>query len=168
MGVRAVCVEPHPALRSHARPVEAFTDGLQRLARDLIETMYAYDGIGIAAPQVGADAQVVVANPSQQRGRELIMVNPSLDASSGRAAVVEGCLSVPKIWERVTRAARVCLRGQDLTGAPLVVEAEGLLAIVLQHELDHLDGRLFIDRLSWLRRRRLRARQRAPGTSRGA
>jgi len=132
--------------------VDAFDGEVQRLSRDLIETMYAHDGIGLAAPQIGCDLAVFVANPSQERGREVVVVNPVLESAEGRSAVVEGCLSLPNVWERVRRAARVRLRGQDAAGRPLAIEAEGLMAIVLQHEFDHLQGRLFIDRLPWFRR----------------
>ena len=154
MAVRPLCVEPHPGLRALARPVEVFARDLQRLVRDLIETMYAHDGIGLAAPQIGSDLQVFVANPSQERGKELVVVNPSMDSAGGRVGVVEGCLSLPEVWDRVRRSARVRLRGFDAAGRQLALEAQGLLAIVLQHEFDHLQGRLFIDRLSWLRKQR--------------
>ena len=127
------------------------------MARDMIETMYANDGIGLAAPQIGQDLQVFIANPSQERGREVVVVNPVLESAEGRATIIEGCLSVPNVWERVRRAARVTLRGQDAQGEALSIEAHGLLAIVLQHEFDHLQGRLFIDRISWWRRARLYA-----------
>ena len=156
-----MCLAPHPMLRTKARPVQAFTNELRRLAQDLVETMYAHEGIGLAAPQIGQGVQVFVANPSQQRGREVVVVNPVLEAMEGRVSLVEGCLSLPDIWERVKRAARVRLRGQDAFGKPLVVDAGGLLAIALQHEFDHLQGRLFIDRLSWFRRRRLGKRVQA-------
>ena len=155
-----MCLAPHPMLRAKARPIETFSEDLRQLARQLIETMYAYEGIGLAAPQVGQDVQAFVANPSQQRGRELVLVNPVLDLATGRTGVVEGCLSLPNVWERVRRAARVRMKGQDPFGKPLVVEAEGLLAVVLQHEFDHLQGRLLIDRLSWFRRCRVAARLR--------
>ena len=161
MSVQSLCVEPHPVLRAKARPVAAFTDEIQRLARDLIETMYANDGIGLAAPQIGHDIQIFVANPSQDRGQELVVVNPILDTLRGRTAIVEGCLSLPNVWERVRRASHVRLSGRDASGRPLDIEAEGLLAVVLQHECDHLQGRLFIDRLSWFRRRRAEARMRS-------
>ena len=160
MGIRAVCREPHPVLHASTRSVEQFSDELQRLARDLIETMYANDGIGIAAPQIGSGLQLFVANPTQERGRELVIINPVLVTASGRASVVEGCLSVPNTWDRVKRAATIRMRGQDLSGKPLEIETGGLLAIVLQHEFDHLQGRLFIDRLSWFRRQRIKARLR--------
>ena len=159
--VLPLCVEPHPVLRSQARRVESFTSEIRRLARDLTDTMYAHDGIGLAAPQVGRDLQVFVANPSQRRGREVVVVNPVFGARRGRTAITEGCLSLPDVWERVRRASDVRLSGQDLFGRPLVLDADGLLAIVLQHELDHLQGQLFIDRLSWFHRQRVMRRVRA-------
>ncbi len=161
MPILPLCVAPHRALREQAKTVERVTGEIRRLARDLIDTMYANEGIGLAAPQVGRSLQLFVANPSQQRGRELVVLNPRMDALRGRASMIEGCLSVPNIWERVKRAARVTLRGLDLFGKPIAIEADGLLAIILQHEVDHLQGRLFIDRLAWLRRRRVEARLRA-------
>ena len=161
MTVHSLCIEPHPVLRANARPVAAFTDEVRRLARDLIETMYANDGIGLTAPQIGRDLQMFVANPSQDRGREFVVVNPVLETVRGRASIVEGCLSLPNIWERVRRSSQVRVSGQDVSGKPLDIEADGLLAIVLQHEFDHLHGRLFIDRLSWFRRRRAERRIRA-------
>ena len=160
MDIPSLCMAPHPALRVVARPVDAFADEVRRLARDLIETMHAHEGIGLAAPQIGRDTQVFVANPSQRRGGELVVVNPVLRGARGRASVVEGCLSVPNVWGRVRRAAAVRLEGRDLAGKPLVIEAEGLLAVVLQHEFDHLQGRLFIDRLPWFQRWRAEARLR--------
>lgn len=150
-------MEPHPVLRRAARRVDVFNEEIRRMARDMIETMYANDGIGLAAPQIGQDLQLFIANPSQERGREVVVVNPVLESSEGRAAVVEGCLSVPNVWERVRRASVVRLRGQNAAGTPLSLEADGLLAIVVQHEFDHLQGRLFIDRISWWRRARLYA-----------
>ena len=152
MSVRPLCMEPHPVLRQSARPVEAFSEETRQMARDMIETMYANNGIGLAAPQIGQDLQLFIANPSQERGREVVVVNPVLESAEGRATIIEGCLSLPNVWERVRRAARVRLTGQDLGGQPMAIEADGLLAIVLQHEVDHLQGRLFIDRLSWWRR----------------
>ena len=157
MSVRPLCVEPHPVLRRSARPVEAFSEETRQMARDMIETMYANDGIGLAAPQIGQNLQLFIANPSQERGKEVVVVNPVLESAEGRAVIIEGCLSLPNVWERVRRAARVRLRGQDLGGRPVAIEADGLLAIVLQHEVDHLQGRLFIDRLSWWRRCRIHA-----------
>ena len=160
MAVQPLCVLPDAVLRQRARPVEWFTSELRALARDLIDTMHANDGIGLAAPQIGQDRQVFVANPTQTRGRELVIVNPVLELAGGRIGILEGCLSLPDVWHKVRRAARVRLRGQDVAGAAVALDAEGVLAIVLQHEWDHLQGRLFIDRLTWFQRRRLRGRLR--------
>ena len=156
--VHPLCFDPHPVLRMKAQPIAAFTNELRRFLSDLIETMYANDGVGLAAPQVGRDIQAFVANPSQERGQELVIVNPTLERADGRASILEGCLSLPDRWARVRRANRVRLCGQDAAGRPVVIDAEGLLAIVLQHEFDHLQGRLFIDRVSWIRRMLLQAR----------
>lgn len=161
MSVQALCHEPHPVLRIESRPVRAFTEEIRRLCQDLIDTMYAHDGIGLAAPQIGQAVQAIVVNPSQICDREVVLLNPVLEAAEGRAGIVEGCLSLPRIWHRVSRAARVRVRGRDAAGRALTLEAEGLLAIVLQHEVDHLQGRLFIDRLPWFRRRLAHARLRA-------
>jgi peptide deformylase len=152
MAVLSLCFAPHALLRAVAQPVEDFNRELQRFAQDLIDTMHANQGVGLAAPQVGRSMQMFVASPSKDKGRELVVVNPVVAFAGGRAVLVEGCLSLPNQWERVKRAARVRLTGQDMYGKPLALEAEGLLAIILQHEVDHLQGRLFIDRLSWFRR----------------
>ncbi len=158
MSIRTLCTAPHQMLRSPAKAVERFTDELQTLADDLIETMYANAGIGLAAPQIGRLIQVFVANPSRQPGRELVIVNPTVRVLNGQTVVTEGCLSVPNVWGRVKRAACVHVQGQDPRGTPIDLEAGGLLAVVLQHEFDHLHGKLFIDRLSWPQRLRVHAR----------
>jgi len=159
MSVQPLCCDPHPTLRTKAHPVETFAASLSVLASDLIDTMYANDGIGLAATQIGQASAVFVANPTRERGRELVVVNPSMETVGGRAAVVEGCLSVPNVWGRVRRAAHVRMRGYDPSGRPVELDADGLLAIVLQHEFDHLQGRLFIDRLPWVRRLQLKFRR---------
>ncbi len=163
MSVHPLCLAPHPTLRQPAQPIDEFTKQLRRLAADMIDTMHPHDGCGLAATQIGLNIQLFVANASRHRGKELIVTNPVIATAQGRAAVIEGCLSVPNLWERVTRAARVRITGQDLWGKPMSCDAEGLLAIILQHEIDHLQGRLFLDRLSWQQRcfltlRRLAAR----------
>lgn len=158
MSIRCLCMAPDRTLRTPARAVEAFTESFQILVRDLIETMYANDGIGLAAPQIGQAIQVFVANPSRQRGREVVVANPILEGRDGTVWVREGCLSLPRVWAKVRRAARIRLRGQDLSGEPLQIEADGFAAVVFQHEYDHLHGTLLIDRLPWYHPRRLRAR----------
>ena len=155
-----LCFEPDPILRAVAKPIDRVTPAMRRLAEDMIQTMYDRDGIGLAAPQIGKDLQLFIANPTQEPGKELVVINPVLKPVGGQASIVEGCLSLPDIWERVRRAQRVRLQGQDLSGQPIEFEADGLLAIVLQHEVDHLRGQLFIDRLSWLKRRWALARWR--------
>ncbi|MBI3312462.1 MAG: peptide deformylase [Candidatus Omnitrophica bacterium] len=136
---------PHETLRTVAEPIRRLTDDVHRLVDDLIETMHAHDGVGLAASQVGCSVQAFVANPTRQRGDELVVLNPVLESQSGHAVMVEGCLSLPEVWEEVPRWASVRLRGLDASGRPLDVKATGLLAIVIQHELDHLKGRLLID-----------------------
>ncbi len=159
MSVRPLCAASNRVLRQPAQPVELFGDEIRTLVEDLIDTMYAYEGVGLAAPQVGVARQVFVANPSQRRGQEWVIINPVLQESVGRTSTVEGCLSLPQMWGRVRRAARVRVSGYDQTGRPIEVAADGLLAIVLQHELDHLEGHLFIDRLPWWHRHRLFGRR---------
>lgn len=145
MAIRPLCRIPHEGLRRPADPVTRFAKELRTLVQDLLETMHAHEAVGLAAPQIGQGVRVFVANPSGLVGRAMAVVNPILEAESGEAGIVEGCLSVPDAWERVPRRARVRLRGQDPFGRPLRLRAEGLLAIVIQHELDHLEGRLIID-----------------------
>ena len=128
---------------------------IHSVAKDMLETMYAHDGIGIAAPQVGKNIQLCIANPTQTRGKELVLLNPTLVNGQGSVSFVEGCLSVPHVWGKIKRWAKVRLKAQDLRGQSVEIDAEGLLAVVLQHECEHLQGKLFIDRLSWLERRRL-------------
>ena len=161
MSIRKLAVEPHPVLRAKAKPIRRFTADLKRLARDLIDTMYANDGIGIAAPQVGVNARLFIANPSQKRGSEIAVVNPEIEEAEGSIVFTEGCLSVPNIWGKVERPSQVVVRAYDLFGKPMTIEASGLLAVVLQHEIDHLDGKLFIDRLP-SRRKSNAARARIP------
>ena len=158
MSVQPLCLAPDGVLRTLAHPVEEFTEALQALVRDLIDTMYANGGVGLAAPQIGQAMQGFVTNPSRERGRELVVVNPTLEAMDGRVVVTEGCLSVPNFWRKVRRSKRIRVRGQDPFGKPLDIEANGLLAITVQHEWDHLHGTLFIDRLPWFERLRLRGR----------
>lgn len=145
-----------PILRQPARAVREFSEALRRLAQDLIDTMYAHEGIGLAAPQIGESLAVFVVNPSRTRGQEIVIVNPVVSAPRGRRVVTEGCLSIPHLWAQVRRASQLHLRGQNLAGEPIERNLEGLLAVACQHEVDHLHGTLFIDRLSWRERRRLR------------
>ena len=145
---------PDPILRKQAIKIGKILPALKRLTSDMIETMHSLNGVGLAANQVGSLQKVaVIQTPDMEE--PLVLVNPEITRREGEREVVEGCLSLPNVWERITRAAYIHMRGHDVSGNPLDVHADGLLAIVLQHAFDHLQGRLFIDRLSWLRRRRV-------------
>jgi len=140
----------HPILRQAARAVGDITGELQRLIDDMVETMYAAPGVGLAANQVGSPHRVFVANPSEDRdpAQLLVLINPELVESDGEIVAEEGCLSIPDFREEVRRARRVLVRGLDRNEHPIEVEGEDLLARIVQHELDHLNGVLFVDRLS--------------------
>jgi peptide deformylase len=147
-----------PVLRQKARPVTTFDDALRALIADLRDTMTAYEGVGLAANQVGVTSRVLVVDvPIDDGGRaQYAIANPVITQRSGSETGEEGCLSIPSIYEDVSRSARVTVRGQDGYGQPLELEATGYLARALQHEVDHLDGVLFIDRLSPLKRQFLK------------
>ncbi len=147
---------PDPRLRSRAEPVTSFDSGLQQLIDDMFQTMYEAPGIGLAAPQVDARLRLLVADVSEQRDQPLVLINPELISSSGQELSDEGCLSVPGIYEPVQRAAQIRFRALDRNGEPFEQEAEGLLAVCIQHEMDHLEGRLFVDYLSEMKRQRIR------------
>lgn len=144
-----------PILRRRTRPVESFDGALARFVADLMETMYAADGVGLAAPQVGDERRVTVIDVSERRdGTEaMALVNPMIVEESGTVESEEGCLSIPGVVETIERAAEVVVEYRDPTGEPRRIEGSALLARALQHEIDHLDGLLFIDRLGALRRR---------------
>jgi peptide deformylase len=169
MPLREVLQFPDPRLKKKSVPVAAITDEIRALARDMIEVMYDEPGIGLAAPQVGEAIRLVVMDTGwNEEGGEKnprVMVNPEIVLREGTLTWTEGCLSVPDFQAEVERAARVVLAARDLDGQPLRLEAEGLRAVCFQHEIDHLDGVLFIDRISrlkremYVRRRRKQLRQ---------
>lgn len=146
---------PDPRLREVAAPVGTVDEDVRSLADDMLETMYAAPGIGLAATQVGVDRRVCVIDISDYKNEPRVFINPVIDWREGEQESEEGCLSIPGVYERVRRAERVGVRALDRHGAPFELEAEGLLAVCIQHEVDHLDGRLFIDHLSALKRRRI-------------
>jgi peptide deformylase len=133
-----------------ARPVQSLNGDLHQLIQDMVETMYAAPGVGLAANQVGSLHRIFVANPSQDHdpAKLLVLINPELVEGQGELVSEEGCLSIPKFRDEVRRARRVLVRGLDRDGRPIQVEGEDLLARILQHEIDHLNGVLFVDRLS--------------------
>jgi peptide deformylase len=149
-----------PFLRRATTPIRDFNGSLQALIDDMVETMYAAPGVGLAANQVGSLERVFVANPSDDRdpSQLLVVVNPDLLETEGEIVSEEGCLSVPEFRDDVRRARRVLLRGIDRHGKPLQIEAEDLLARIFQHEVDHLNGVLFVDRLSPAKRLLLKPR----------
>ncbi|MBI3344049.1 MAG: peptide deformylase [Gammaproteobacteria bacterium] len=149
---------PDPRLRIKAAPVAAVDDALRKLVDDMFETMYAAPGIGLAAPQINVSKRVVVIDISLERNQPLCLINPEILARAGEISSEEGCLSVPDEFEVVERASKVEVRTLGRDGRPFEMEAEGLLAACIQHELDHLDGKLFVDYLSALKKQRLRKR----------
>ncbi|MFQ5736370.1 MAG: peptide deformylase [Thermodesulfobacteriota bacterium] len=159
MPFKTVLKYPDPFLKTKAEPVEEFDAGTEQLITDMIDTMYAAKGIGLAAVQIGVARRVIVLDvpgddeEKRERGDNLMaLVNPEIVSSDGTMVYEEGCLSVPGFTADVTRAARVVVRALDRNGRPVEIRAEGLHAVALQHEIDHLDGILFIDRLSRLKR----------------
>jgi peptide deformylase len=151
-----------PVLRRRAREVDAVTADVRRLVEDMTETMYDEVGIGLAAPQVGVSLRLMVVGDEEGRGVQAL-VNPTISAQGGTVTAEEGCLSLPGIFAPVTRAAWVTLQAQDLEGRPVSMTARGLRARVFQHEIDHLDGVLFIDRLEPMVRDRIKRRIKKEG-----
>ncbi|HEY9198671.1 MAG TPA: peptide deformylase [Gammaproteobacteria bacterium] len=147
---------PDPRLRTVARPVAAVDAGLRRLIDDMFETMYAAPGIGLAATQVNVHQRLLVVDVSEEKNQPLVFINPELLDRQGVEEMDEGCLSVPGIYDKVQRAERIKVRALDRDGKTFELEADGLLAVCIQHEIDHLDGKLFVDYLSSLKRQRIR------------
>ena len=157
MAIREICTYPDPVLRNKTSRVERIDNALDRLIEDMVETMHAAPGVGLAANQVGVPLQLAVIDLSSRENEEqrhplLVIINPELLVMEGSVLEEEGCLSIPDYAEKVRRAARVKVRAQDRTGKLFELEAEGLMAKALQHEIDHLNGLLFVDRLSSLKK----------------
>lgn len=147
---------PNPRLRTVAKPVTQVDDQIRRHIDDMLETMYAAPGIGLAAIQVGIPLRLVVIDVSEGHDQPLCLINPEILGKEGEEEMDEGCLSVPGFYETVRRAERVRVRALDRDGKPFELAADGLLAVCIQHEIDHLDGKLFVDYLSSLKRQRIR------------
>jgi peptide deformylase len=157
MAKLAILEYPDPRLRTRAVPVNAVDDTVRRLVEEMFETMYEAKGIGLAATQVDVHRRVLVTDLSQDRTQPLAFINPQIIERDGSIEAEEGCLSVPGIFDTLrTRSERVRVRALDRDGKPFELEAEGLLAVCIQHEIDHLDGKLFVDYLSELKRNRIR------------
>jgi peptide deformylase len=149
---------PDARLHKVAAPVTVFDDSLKKLVANMAETMYAAPGIGLAAIQVDVPKQILVVDVSERRDSLVVLVNPEIVEATGVSDIEEGCLSVPGIYELVERAERVKVRAHDQNGNPFTLEAQGLLSVCIQHEMDHLQGKVFVEYLSPLKQQRIRAK----------
>ena len=152
MSVLSILEFPDPRLRLRAEPVCVFDAKLSQFVADMFETMYVANGVGLAATQVDVHQRVLVADMSDDRNQPLALINPQILEKSGSQVYQEGCLSFPGLYADVTRALKVKVKAQDVDGHELIVEAEGPLAVCIQHEMDHLEGKVFVDYLSALKR----------------
>ena len=160
MALLPILEYPDPRLKKVAARVSAVTPEIRRLIRDMAETMYAAPGVGLAATQVNVHKRVIVIDISEHKDHLRVFINPDILSAEGDAECEEGCLSVPGYYDKVTRAARICVRAQDENGETFELDADGLLAVCIQHEMDHLVGKVFVEYLSPLKRARLAAKLR--------
>ena len=158
MALLNILLYPDARLHKVAAPVTVFDQSLRRLVADMGETMYAAPGIGLAATQVDVHKQVIVIDVSERRDSLVVLINPEILDASGVSDIEEGCLSVPAIYDTLERAERVKARAYDQNGNAFTLEAQGLLAVCIQHEMDHLVGKVFVESLSQLKQQRIRAR----------
>jgi peptide deformylase len=156
MALLTILEFPDPRLRTRAQPVDQVDAALRKLVDDMFETMYAAPGIGLAATQVNVHKRLLVIDVSESRKEPLVFINPEILDRQGVEETEEGCLSVPGVYDKVKRADRIRVRALDRDGQPFEMDADGLLAVCIQHEIDHLDGKLFVDYLSELKRTRIR------------
>ena len=155
MALLEILVYPDPRLRTKALPVEVVDTSISRLVEDMAQTMYAAPGIGLAATQVNVHKRVIVVDVSDTKSEAYTLINPVLEPFGAKIQGEEGCLSVPEIYESVERFEQINVTAQDVNGEPIEFTASGMLAICIQHECDHLEGRLFVDYLSSLKRNRI-------------
>ena len=158
MAILKILQYPDERLHTIARPVLEVTAATRKLIGDMVETMYSAPGVGLAATQVDVHQQIIVIDTSETHDHLLVLINPELVASSGEIEREEGCLSVPGIYEDVYRAERVTVNALDAQGKPFTLEADGFLATCVQHEIDHLKGKVFVEYLSLLKQSRIRAK----------
>jgi peptide deformylase len=154
----AILEYPDPRLRKKAAPVPVVDDALRQLVSDMLETMYAAKGVGLAATQVDVHKRLIVLDISENRDSPLVLINPELLSLEGNGPGEEGCLSLPGIYDKLSRATHIRVRALGPDGEPFERDAEGLLAVCIQHEMDHLEGKLFVDYLSELKRQLIRRR----------
>ena len=155
MALRTVLVFPDSRLRNIAEQVESFDNKLEILANDMAETMYAENGIGLAAIQINEKQRIITVDISEDQSELMTLVNPEITNTKGEQVCQEGCLSVPEIYADVKRAEKITVSAQDIQGKNFIIEASGLLAVCIQHEIDHLDGKVFVDYLSPAKRQRI-------------
>lgn len=158
MAILGILHYPDERLHTIAQPVAEVNAEIRRLVDDMAQTMYAAPGIGLAATQVNVHRQVIVIDISEEKNRLLVLINPRIVASSGVKDYEEGCLSVPGIYEKVRRPDRITVEAQDRDGKPFSLDADGLLAVCIQHEMDHLNGKVFVEYLSQLKQGRIRSK----------
>ncbi|WP_353572621.1 peptide deformylase [Candidatus Albibeggiatoa sp. nov. BB20] len=155
MAILDILYFPDPRLRTEAKPVKQVTPKLQQFVDDMFETMYEAPGIGLAATQVNVHRQVIVIDTTEDKSNPLCFINPKITRLEGNTSYDEGCLSVPAVYETIQRAEKVTVEALNREGEAFTLEADGLLAICIQHEVDHLKGKLFVDYLSSLKRQRI-------------
>ena len=158
MAIRQILHFPDPRLRKKAVPIKKVTNDIRKLADDMLETMYDAPGVGLAANQINVQKRIVVIDVSDDKSSPLVFINPEIIRKEGQREHEEGCLSVPEAYEVVTRADTVRVKALNREGEPFEMEADDLLATCIQHEIDHLDGKLFVDYLSNLKRQRIKKR----------
>ena len=158
MAILKILQYPDERLHTIARRVEHVGKLTQKLVQDMAETMYAAPGIGLAATQIDVHEQIIVVDVSEKRDQLIALINPEINASEGEEENEEGCLSLPGIYEKVWRRKKISVRALDINGKPFTLEAEGLLAVCIQHEIDHLHGKVFVEHLSQLKQARIRSK----------
>jgi len=168
MAILTILEFPDDRLRKKAVPVPMVDESIKRLVDDMFETMYAAPGVGLAATQVNVQKRIVVIDVSEEKNTPVCLINPEIVEKNGSEEMDEGCLSVPGIFEKVTRAEAVKIRALDRNGESFELEADGLLAVCIQHEIDHLDGKLFVDYLSPLKRQLIRKKLKKDQRQRGS
>ena len=158
MAILPIIQYPDERLHRVAKPVEQINDATRLLIRNMAETMYAAPGVGLAATQINVHQQIIIADLSEAQNQLLVFINPTILSSGGTSELEEGCLSVPGIYDKVDRADRVTVSALNERGEPFTLEADGLLAVCIQHEMDHLRGKVFVEYLSQLKQTRIRAK----------
>lgn len=168
MAILTILEFPDDRLRKKGAPVAVVDESIKRLVDDMFETMYAAPGVGLAATQVNVQKRIVVIDVSEEKNTPVCLINPEIVEKNGSEEMDEGCLSVPGVFEKVTRAETVKVRALDRNGDAFELEADGLLAVCIQHEIDHLDGKLFVDYLSPLKRQLIRKKLKKEQRQRGS